>query len=241
MPYRRLPNTDAARLKALETVLKKGEKTPMSELALSQATLQKARYFLPTFKQALIVYDQTFTNQVQKGKDYTESMRKAKMYVSHFIQVLNLAISRGELKPAVRKHYGLKINEKRMPSLNTENEILQWGENIIKGEAERLQTGGHPITNPTIALVKVRFEDFKRAHQNQKQLQEISNRALGKIAELRQQADQIILSVWNEVESKYLPLEPEKRREKAKEYGVVYVFRQNEKLEFSNINYKALR
>jgi hypothetical protein len=38
--------------------------------------------------------------------------------------------------------------------------MMSWGRRIIEGEEFRIKKGGSPITNPTIAVVKVRFENF---------------------------------------------------------------------------------
>ena len=44
----------------------------------------------------------------------------------------------------------------------------------------------------------------------------------------RSQVDSIIQQIWNEVEETFNELPEEMRREKASEYGLVYVFRKNE-------------
>jgi hypothetical protein len=85
-----------------------------------------------------------------------------------------------------------------------------------------------PITNPTIAVVKVRYEKFLEAYHNHKNLQQANNRTLKELAEIRPFADDIILQTWNEVEESLKDLPDDLRREKALEYGLVYVFRKNE-------------
>jgi len=85
-----------------------------------------------------------------------------------------------------------------------------------------------PITNPTIAVVRVRYEQFLEAYNNQKVLQHNTQRMLNNLNELRKKADEIILSIWNEVEEHYKDLPDEERREKAATYGLVYVYRKNE-------------
>jgi hypothetical protein len=50
-----------------------------------------------------------------------------------------------------------------------------------------------------------------------------------KVAEERKTADKLILNIWNEVEACFADLEPEKKRKKAAEYGVVYIYRPSEK------------
>jgi len=228
MPYRRLPNTDVARLRALKIAYVKGKELPPFKLAYSQATFTKVQAFLPQFEHALLVHKSAFNNQVSKSKDYVNSLKKAKLYISHFIQVINMAIARGDMPANVRSYYSLEDYENKVPTLNTEAEVIKWGETIIRGEADRTRKGMAPVTNPTIALVKVRFEDFKDSYNFQKTLQKNNNRTLQELAKLRDEADALVAKVWDEVENNYHELPDELRREKAKEYGLIYVFRKNE-------------
>ena len=59
-------------------------------------------------------------------------------------------------------------------------------------------------------------------------LQNITNRASVKVAELREQADQLIQQMWNEVENSLIHLSDDEKREKAQRYGIVYVYRTSE-------------
>jgi hypothetical protein len=228
MPYRRLPNTDAARLKALRTAFVKGKELPPFKLAFSQATFQKVSSFLPGFEHVISQHRMAYSNQVKKSKEYQASFKKAKMYISHFIQVMNMAIARGELPASARSFFKLAEDDSRLPSLNTEAEVIQWGEHIIQGEAQRIMKGMSPITNPTIAVVKVRYENFVDSYKFQKTLQKSSERALLDLNDQRRTADNIITQIWNEVEAAYNELPEDIRRDKAADYGVVYVFRKNE-------------
>ncbi|MBI4649544.1 MAG: hypothetical protein HY738_23820 [Bacteroidia bacterium] len=230
MPYRRLPNTDQARLRALKKAIDLGQALSPVTLAFSQATLQKIRSFLPLFEHQLLQQQQAFTNQTTRSKEYIEIYKKTKIYISHFIQVMNMAVQRGELPCSIKKHYGLNENSKKVPSLNTESDVIKWGERIIKGEQERLSHGENPIMNPKIAIVKINYENFIEAHRNQKNLQEITSRTLNKVADKRNEADTIILNLWNEIEEKFSTLPDNERREKSSLYGLIYVYRKNEKL-----------
>ena len=53
MPYRRLPNTDAARHKALTRAFEIGKELPPFKLAFSQSTFQRVQSFLPMFEKAM--------------------------------------------------------------------------------------------------------------------------------------------------------------------------------------------
>jgi len=228
MPYRRLPNTDAARLKALKTAFAKGRELPPFKLAYSQSSFQRVQSFLPSFEKAMTETKQAYENQVERNKDYLKLMKKAKLYVSHFIQVVNMAILRGELIPSERKFFKLDEDEKKAPPLNSEQEIIEWGEVIIEGENQRRMQGRGAITNPTVAVVRVRYEQFLDAYKFQKTLQKNYHRTQENLVGLRKTADEIILNVWNEVEAHYAELGDNEKRNNSEEYGLAYVFRKNE-------------
>jgi hypothetical protein len=228
MPYRRLPNTDSARLRALKAAAKKGKELPPFKMAFSQSTFNKVDLFINNFEKAMANYKAAYTKQIEKNKDYQIAARKARLYVSHFIQVLNMAIARGELSDKVRPSYGIDIDDSKLPNLLTDKDVIEWGKKLIDGEAERTSKGQQPITNPTAAVVKVRYENFIEAFNHQRILQQNTNRCQLELEELRKRADEIIVNVWNEVEETFKNLPDHERREKSQEYGLIYVYRKNE-------------
>ncbi|MBI5218249.1 MAG: hypothetical protein HY958_04895 [Bacteroidia bacterium] len=230
MPYRRLPNTDNSRYRALKKALELGNHIAPFKLAFSQATFHKVKSFTTQFELLLNTYRETYSNQVKRSKDYNELYKKAKLYISHFIQVMNFAIARGELPASSRSYFGIAENDSKVPLLNSEAEVIAWGEKLVKGDSERVSKGGNYITNPTVGNVKVRYDKFMESYWKQKSLQGTSGTSLGRVAGIREEADQIILNVWNEVEEYYKDLPEAERKSKCEEYGLVYVFRPSEKL-----------
>ena len=228
MPYRRLPNTDVARLKALKQAYQKGKELPPFKLAFSQSTFNKLQSFISNFDAVIRLYKNTYASTIAKSKEYPALYKKAKLYISHYVQVMNMAIARGELHPNTRLFYGIDDSDCKVPEMNTEAELIKWGEQLIVGETERLRKGMTPITNPTIAVVKVRFEQFMDSYRSKKINQKNNIRILNDVTGLRIQADEIILNIWNEVEKHFSDLPDETMREKAAEYGVSYVYRKNE-------------
>ncbi|MDY0198413.1 MAG: hypothetical protein RBR68_11430 [Tenuifilaceae bacterium] len=228
MPYRRLPNTDSARLRALKAAVKKGKDLPPFKLAYSQSSFSKAQLFINNFEKAITNYKAAYSKQIEKNKDYQAAAKKARLYLSHFIQVLNLAITRGELPEKVRSTFGMDVDERKLPNLTADKDLEEWGKTIIQGEAQRVSMGQPPITNPTIAVVKVRYENFIDASNHQRILQQNTQRCQIELEDLRAKADEIILNVWNEVEETLKDLPDHERRERAQEYGLVYVYRKNE-------------
>jgi len=106
---------------------------------------------------------------------------------------MNMAIYRGDLPAETRAYYGLATNESNIPSLNTDNELISWGRRIIEGEEFRIRKGGSPITNPTIAVVKVRFEKFIESWEFHKTLAKKTLDYTERTGEMRKEADDIIL------------------------------------------------
>jgi hypothetical protein len=166
--------------------------------------------------------------QNKKSRDYYEIAKKARIYLTHFIRVMNMAILRGEIPAETRAFFGLATDDPTVPSLNTDTELLTWGRRIIEGEEFRIRKGGSPITNPTIAVVKVRFEKFIEAWTFHNTLAKRTTDYSQKTIEMRKEADEIILQLWNEVESSLAILPDESRLESCEEYGLVYFYRKNE-------------
>ncbi len=228
MPYRRLPNTDAARRKALTIAYKLGHELPPFKLAFTQSTFQRVQSFLPTFEKILQEVKNAYLSQVNRNKDYLRIQRKAKIYISHFIQVVNMAMQRGDLPESERSYFGMSDKMQKLPPLYSESDIITWGEKLIHGEEIRRGKGLSPITNPTIAVLKVRYEHFLDAYKSQKILQKSYQRSQEQLVGLRKEADQIIVNIWNEVEKTYAELPERERRKMCESFGITYVFRKDE-------------
>ena len=230
MPYRRLPNTDQASIRALKSAVGKGDAYNVNELAISLNTLSEARNFLSKFEIAHNYYAQCYDNQVKESPKHQSNVKTARLYISHFIQVLNLSVLRSEVKPIHKKLYCLPIDNYNVPDLTSEAAMVEWGKRIIEGERKRTSQGGVPIYNPTIAKVKVHYDIFVDSYERQKALQVLTNRSLEGLATMRTRADELILDIWNQVEEKFRNISPnELRLDKCRDYGVIYYYRTGEK------------
>ena len=212
----------------MKTALEKGKELPPNKLAFSSKTIVRLQKFLPQFEHNFKLYRQALASQNKKSKDYNETIKESPVYVTHFIRVMNMAIFRGDLPAETRAFYGLATDESTVPSLNTENQLMSWGRRIIEGEEFRIKKGGSPITNPTIAVVKVRFENFIEAWNYHNTLAKKTLDYTEKNYNLRKEADEIILQLWNEVENTHNALPEETRKTLNEEYGLVYFYRKGE-------------
>lgn len=229
MPYRRLPNTDQARIRALNAIVQKGEELNVYDLAFSLKSLSLVRNFLTKFEAAHTFYVECFEQQSKAGRKHAANAKMSRLYLSHFIQVLNLAVIRSEIKAAHKDYYGLDVRNHIVPDLTTDANMAEWGAKVIAGEQKRMSLGGVPIYNPTVAKVKVHFDIFMQSYEKQKDLQMATSRSLETLAAMREEADALILDVWNQVEKKYENITPnEKRLDMCRDYGLVYYYRTGE-------------
>lgn len=234
MPYRRLPNTDQARVRALKSAVEKGDVYNVRDLAISLKTLFEARNFLTRFDAAQLYYMQCYQNQSKASHKHQANVKMARLYISHFIQVLNLAVLREEIKETHRGLYGLS-DVNNLPDLISEAALVEWGRKIITGEQLRNAQGGIPIYNPTIARVKVYYDIFLDSYERQKSYQSLTSRCLDELASMRGRADELILDIWNQVEAKFQDVLPnDARLDKCRDYGLVYYYRSGEKVKDEN-------
>lgn len=230
MPYRRLPATDQARLSAIRTAVQRASEADFTEQVLSYRAHTEAQKFLMQFENVVSQYHTNFNSRVSANKKYRHMVQNARMYISHFIQVLNLAVIRGEIKKEQKALYKLDPNSHILPDLSSEEDLLVWGKNIIDGELERTQLGGFPIYNPAINKVKVYYDIFKEHQVNQQIHRKSTDRVYEDLEELRKQADTLILDLWNQIEEHYKGELPYARLCHCKSYGIIYYYRTGEQL-----------
>ena len=231
MPYRRLPKTDQARIRALKAAVESSTQNGVYTNVLSHNTYYRAKDFLERFSREVSVYRRCVIEQSSKrgNKEYEAALKKARMYVSHFIQVLSMSIMRGEIARNKRPYYGLIEDEDTIPNLFSESSVLEWGLKVIEGERRRQGEGGVPIYNPTMGRVSVVFEIFKGMYEKQQMLQQRTNDALRNISDMRFEADEIIFDAWGEIETTFAVFKGDERLKKCAEYGVIYYDRPDRK------------
>ena len=227
MPYRRLPNTDSARLKALHIACDKGEDISPITLAFHQSVYYKIQSFLPKYEMALNNYAQKKQLLSAQNRQLHILYKKARMFLSHFIQVTFFAIQRSELSEKALKYFELDTI-KSLPALQTYEDLASWGKIILNGEEKRTAEGYSPLTNPTAAVVKVRYEQFMDAYHAYQIHRKTRNNAHKEIIRTRKEADFLIVTLWDQIENFFKDLPDQMKRQKAAEYGVIYVYRTNE-------------
>lgn len=231
MPYRRLPTTDQARLRALQTALNKVNQTNVKNIPFAKHSIEELQTVKNQFENSLKHYELNIKQQADNNKNYKAYFDTARLYLSHFIQVLLFASERGEINGGIKYYGKLEEYEGRTPTLNTEQDILEWGKIIVDGEQKRVREGGSAIYSPSIALVKFKLQEFQDAAIFQQNLKRNTLRSFEKMQTLRKTTNDFISQLWTDIEN-LLELEaanPEIKRRLAEEFGIVYVLRRKER------------
>ena len=201
MPYRRLPNTDQARLRTLKTAVDNCVQGGIYTNVLKHNTYFTAKNILEKFSREVEAYKKCVSEQSSKrgNAKYEAAFKSARMYVTHFLQVLSMSVMRGEIARAKRAYYGLNPDDDSLPTITLESAVLEWSEKISQGERKRQQLGRNTAD------------------------------ALGRVAAMREECDSAILTVWQEIEEKFAALESGERIAKCAQYGIIYYTRPDRK------------
>ena len=228
MPYRRLPKTDAARLRALKTLLDNNDIYVVRNRFLDWKTLNRAQ---PAYDRLLTANEQ-FRVSSQAQTRHTAKLerlqRNATIYVSHFVQVLLMSVERGETKRQLLPLYGLEEDATTVPNIKTLDRLVEWGEKIVEGEKERIKKGGRPIYNPSIGMVSTHLDIFREAYEQQRRLQQRTQKVVDDLQSIRPEVDEILLDLWNQIEKHFENEPPEVRFAECRKFGVVYYYRRHE-------------
>lgn len=230
MPYRRLPKTDAARIKALKTLLDNSDIYTVRNRFIDWGLLNRAQPLHDRLLTATQQHRVTLSAQTRNASKLPPLQHRATMYVSHFLQVLLMAVERGEIKRSKLPLYGLDQDTTAIPNIKTAEALVTWGQKVVDGEKTRIKEGGRPIFNPSIGMVSTHYDIFREAFESQRMLQKRTAKALADIAAIRPECDDVLLELWNKIEEHYSHLDWNERVQECRKLGVVYYYRRHEPL-----------
>jgi hypothetical protein len=244
MPFRQLPSTRDGCLTALEAAFLKWDSITDSTLRL--ITIEQFNRYLdltpPAAGQTGSVYfrfkketaeaagalaEQT---PLSKALDITRGLLR--LTISHFIQTLNNAITRGALPREARTHFQLAIDTDRVPDLFSDADLLLWAQRIVNGEASRLAAAGAgaaPIAWPSAAEVDALRDTFIEQGGSQSAAKDRTDREQSDVEQLMPEVLAAIKDLWDTVEFnlRFETSNPSRRR-RAREWGVYYATRPDE-------------
>lgn len=228
MPFRRMPNSDSARLQALQAASTKAAATDPAELAFSSETKTALDNTLPQWKQELQERGQALSAQAAATEELAVRRARLRMWVSHFFQAFNMGVARGVCQASERAFFQLDVSSESLPSLDGEADLLTWAERIVAGETARTAAGGVAILQPSATEVGTELTAYQTYRATQAAAAGAYDREQEDVERMREQVDRLIRDLWDEVEFRFRREQPSSMRRKAREYGVTYASRPGE-------------
>lgn len=229
MPFRQLPASDPTRTQALQGALKKWNSTTGASRLISAATGAALETLQPKWEKEVAERADAFGQQSASTQALKAAADKLRLLVSHFIQVYQMGIARGDFAAAGRAVYELSVNEETVPNLDAEAALLLWADRIVKGDPRRVtQFSEAPMAMPAASAVAAALDAYNVKLTAQTEAKDQLEAEQADVIALRAEADQVIRDVWDEVEFALRQLEAPTLRRRAREWGVVYAQRPGE-------------
>lgn len=238
MPYKRTPQTDAARVRAIKLMLKAYKvfvvditEEPMKVRAVTDAYNTELKTIGAQFITEVEQRDFALSDQSTATTEKDAALNVLRKVCTHFIIVMNLGIDRGVYLPAIRSEFGLDINHDSVPPMGREAEVYDWAQRIISAETRRIADGGLPMQNPSLADVQHAFDIYDPLRDEQLRKKSQFDLEQEDVAEMREKIDELLKDGWDQVEFYFRKDEPSSLRRKARSWGVEYATRPGEEPE----------
>jgi hypothetical protein len=224
MPHRKLPNSNPTRYRALRMIKdRKDAVPPPAIIPFLPSTIIRFDVFFPIYKAKFLAVPSSLGAQTGKTAQVNTSEQMAQYFIWDFIDALQKSIRRGEMEKEVRSLYSLPLVKGALPALTSEQEILDWRENIHEGETNRIAAGGTAIALPTLAQVDTAVANFRNFNIQQAELKIQFDTAEEELENANVEADKLILKLWNEIEAAFDEGDKPSTRRKSRDWGVVYL------------------
>ena len=223
MPSRRLPQTDDQRSRALTTCANKTNSTPPANWRITAAQNTTLQGTLSPWRNNRNAAATALGTQTAATATVNTRFTACARCLSHFIQVLNLAIERGVLAPSVRALYQLPVSHAEVPGIHTVADAQLWQLNIENGEAARVLAGGTALAWPAVGEITTAANLLTTAENDQNNAKGTYDILQEAIATLRPTVDTLILDLWDTIEYNLRHDAPASLRRKAREWGVTYI------------------
>lgn len=223
MPIRRLPRTDEERASALNMAKKRKDEVPAAEVPMSASAVGRLDAAQPDLRLRMQERGNALSAQADATAAAEPDRARARMYISHFIQVFNLAVARGVFPAGHRAYYQLDVNSEAVPVLDSAESIATWGQRIIEGDAARVAAGGAAMALPRAAEVQTVYGAYMVVSTLQADRKVAYDTAQERVASVRTEVDSLITRMWNEIEAAYSEEDAPSKRRKARQWGVIYV------------------
>lgn len=229
MPYRALPDSDSTRITAIAALVAKAATVPPADRPYPAALHTELSTLGPQFATEAQQAGTALSAQSTATSQATLDFLALQTVVSHYFQVLNLAVARGVIPREARAHYQLDISNATVPDLITQADVVLWAGRVATGETARMALpGAVAMAMPSAAEVATAASAYGTSAKTQTTAKDTYDDEQGDVAALRPGIDKLIRDIWDYIEFALREDPAPSRRRKAREWGLTYVTRPGE-------------
>ena len=233
MPSRRTPNSTPSVIRSLTAAREAWKRFPADRLISAEQfaqldETQPAGLLNRLLKEASDV-DKALAAQAPLTSAQSQAIARLALFVSHFHQVYDLGVERGDFTAGARAYYGRDVNATTIPDLSTLDAVIAAAEAIVKGEADRqtAEAAAHkPMAMPSAAAEAAVLTDARQKRAAAETAKLGTDTEQGELAALYPEAQRLATSILNHIDfhlSERPDLDAPGRRRIARAWGMVYV------------------
>jgi hypothetical protein len=223
MPSYQAPRSDEDRLTALETARDTGASDRTAgRKSITQETLDGVTTFAGTFRPLYAALARALSGRMKEVREREEARAALDTHVRDFWEVLKRRAHRLRQPAEILALFGLPADG-TVPNPTTFEELLQWADAIVKGDADAV-TAGHPaMANPTalevaavLATARLQAADVPTADRAYVDAQVA-------IAAQRPRADELIGDTMADLRSSLRRFDDPTQRRIMRTYGATFI------------------
>ncbi len=228
MPDIQFPTSDVERLALLERIHQAAtDRLAAGDDIIEQNVVDELAAFLATYKSTVNAAQTTLPHRVNAIKERRQATAELKTCINDFFVVLKRRIQRKHEPAALWRFYGIQSDGK-LPDIWSSDELLEWGERIVRGDATAVEAGYPAMVNPSAQEVQTALEAAHPRVSNAIQADIAYDQAREAARTMRTQANDFIRRMNALLDYKLYDQERSSIRCIKRSFGFVYKYRAGE-------------
>ncbi|MCB8946220.1 MAG: hypothetical protein H6658_20945 [Ardenticatenaceae bacterium] len=228
MPTLRIPHSDIGRLTFLRTAAQTATKDHLNGLVyITPDTLRELNEFLNIFDLAFLKVSAAVGERSREVEESEAAMAELKEVLDDLWEVLRRRVRRHNEPAGVLRFYGLDVDG-QPPSLDDHEDWLELAEQVIVGDGQAVGAGFATAVCPSVAELQAALESARKELADVTPAERELDRAQTAVLSLRQQADNLILDIIEELRFHTRKEDPASQRHLLRTYGANYRYQPGE-------------
>jgi hypothetical protein len=190
-------------------------------------TLRELNDFLKIFDLAFLHVSAAVGERSREVEEGEAAMAELKLVLDDLWEVLRRRVHRTDEPVGVLRFYGLDVEGQPL-DLNTHEEWLELAEQVIEGDAQAVAAGYAAAVCPSAAELQAALDSARKELADVTPAERELDRAQKAVLSLRQQADDLIGDVIEELRFHSRKEDPVSQRHLLRTYGATYRYQPDE-------------